>query len=85
MQETRADSGSIPRSVRSPREGHSNPLQYCCLENPVDRGDWQGTAHRVKEEDTTEVTEHTTQRPLQKNQLEQAIYQNSGRKGVKYY
>jgi len=85
MQETRADSGSIPRSVRSPGEGHSNPLQYCCLENPMDRGDWQGTAHRVKEVDTTEVTEHTTQRPLQKNQLEQAIHQNSGRRGVKYY
>ena len=79
------DPGSIPRSVRSPGEGHSNQLQYCCLENPMDRGDWQGTAHRVKEVDTTEVTEHTTQRPLQKNQLEQAIHQNSGRRGVKYY
>ena len=30
------DMGSIPRSGRSPREGHGNPLQYSCLENPMD-------------------------------------------------
>ena len=32
------DLGSIPGSGRSPREGHSNPFQYSCLENPMDRG-----------------------------------------------
>ena len=32
------DQGSIPGSGRSPREGHGNPLQYACLENPMDRG-----------------------------------------------
>ena len=32
------DMGSIPVSGRSPRGGHSNPLQYSCLENPMDRG-----------------------------------------------
>ena len=32
------DWGSIPRSRRSPGEGHGNPLQYSCLENPMDRG-----------------------------------------------
>ena len=32
------DLGSIPRSGRSPGEGHGNPLQYSCLENPMDRG-----------------------------------------------
>ena len=32
------DEGSIPRLGRSPGEGHGNPLQYSCLENPVDRG-----------------------------------------------
>ena len=35
------DAGSIPRSGRSPGEGNSNPLQYSCLENPMDRGTWQ--------------------------------------------
>ena len=32
------DTGSIPGSERSPREGNGNPLQYSCLENPMDRG-----------------------------------------------
>ena len=32
------DSGSIPGSGRSPGEGNGNPLQYSCLENPMDRG-----------------------------------------------
>ena len=34
------DMGSIPRSGRSPGEGNGNPLQYSCLENPMDRGTW---------------------------------------------
>ena len=37
------DTGSIPGSGRSPGEGNGNPLQYCCLENPVDRGLWRAT------------------------------------------
>ena len=41
------DMGSIPRSGRSPREGDGNPLQYSCLENPMDRGAWQAMVHRV--------------------------------------
>ena len=38
--------GSIPRSERSP-EGNGNPLQCSCLENPIDRGAWQATVHRI--------------------------------------
>ena len=38
---------SIPGSGRSPGQGHGNPLQYSCLENPMDRGAWQGTVLRV--------------------------------------
>ena len=34
------DAGSIPRFGRSPGEGNGNPLQYSCLENPMDRGAW---------------------------------------------
>ena len=41
------DPGSIPGSGRSPGEGNGNPLQYSCLENPVDRGAWQAIVHRV--------------------------------------
>ena len=41
------DLGSIPGSGRSSGEGNSNPLQYSCLGNPMDRGTWQATAHGV--------------------------------------
>ena len=37
------DVGSIPGLGRSPGEGNGNPLQYCCLGNPMDRGAWQVT------------------------------------------
>ena len=39
--------GSIPGLGRSLREGNGNPLQYTCLENPMDRGTWQATVHGV--------------------------------------
>ena len=41
------DAGLIPGSGRSPGGGHGNPLQYSCLENPMDRGAWWATVHRV--------------------------------------
>ena len=41
------DLGSIPGSGRSPGEGNGNPLQYSCLENPMDRGAWKATVHGV--------------------------------------
>ena len=41
------DLGSIPGLGRSPREGKGNPLQYSCLENPMDGGAWQSTVHGV--------------------------------------
>ena len=50
------DVGSISGSGRSPRGGHGNPLQYSRLENPIDRGAWWATVHRVTELDMTEVT-----------------------------
>ena len=41
------DGGSIPGSGRSPGEGNGNPLQYPCLENPMDRGAWWAISHGV--------------------------------------
>ena len=41
------DAGLIPRSGRSPGGGDGNPLQYSCLEKPMDRGAWRATGHRV--------------------------------------
>ena len=48
------DRGSIPGSGRSPGEGNGNPLQYSCLENPMDGGTWYATVHGIGESDTTE-------------------------------
>ena len=51
------DAGSIPGLGRSPGVGNGNPLQYSCLENPMDRGAWQAAVHRVtKESDMTDAT-----------------------------
>ena len=41
------DSGLIPGLERSPGESQGNPLQYSCLENPMDRRAWRATFHRV--------------------------------------
>ena len=41
------DAGSISGSGRSPGGGHGNPLQYSCLENPMERGVWLATVHGV--------------------------------------
>ena len=41
------DLGSIPGSGRSPGEGNDNPLQYSCLENPMDGGAWEAAVHGV--------------------------------------
>ena len=41
------DEGSIPSLRRSPAVGNGNPLQYSCLENPVDRRAWWATVHGV--------------------------------------
>ena len=48
------DLGSIPGLRRSPGEGHGNPLQYSCLENPMDRGAWGTIVYRVEESNVTE-------------------------------
>ena len=46
------DSGLIPGLGRSPGEGNGNPLQYSCLENPMDRVAWRDTDHGVAKSQT---------------------------------
>ena len=51
------DKGFVPESGRS-RGGHGNPLQYIYLENPMDRGAWQATVHKVAKLNMTEAISH---------------------------
>ena len=46
------DVGLLPGSGRSPGEGNGNPFQYSCLNNPMDRGAWQATVHRLTKSQT---------------------------------
>ena len=48
MQKKQVDAGLMPGSGRSPGGGHGNPLQYSYLGNPINRGAWQATVHRVE-------------------------------------
>ena len=52
------DAGLIPGSGRSPGGGNDNPLQYSFWENPMDRGAWQATVHRVTKS-RTRLSTHT--------------------------
>ena len=57
-------SGLIPGSGRAPGEGHSNPFQYSCLENPMDRGAQQAMVYRVtKSQRQLKATQHTPTMP----------------------
>ena len=66
------DTGSIPGLGRSPGGGHSNPLQYSCLENPMDRGNWQNTVHRVAQS-WTQLKQLSTHACMQRKVLEKEL------------
>jgi len=51
--------GSVPRSGRSLGEGNGKPLQYSCLENPMDKGAWQAAVHGVAKS-WTQLSDYTT-------------------------
>ena len=55
------DPGSIPESGRSPGEGNGDPIQYACLENPMDRGAWWATGYGVAK-NRARLSEHSSAR-----------------------
>ena len=55
----RRDLGLIPELGRPPGGGHGNPLQYSCLENPVDRGAWRAIVHGVTKSRMRMSNKHT--------------------------
>ena len=57
------DMGLIPGLGRSPGGGHGSPLQYSCLENPMDRGAWWATGHGVAKSQTQLKPLSTAQQP----------------------
>ena len=59
------DLGSILGLGISSEGGHGNPLQYSCLENPMDRGVWRAAVHRVAQSDMTEATKQQQQALIQ--------------------
>ena len=59
------DLGCIPGLGRSPGRGHGSPLQYSCLDNPMNRGGWQATGHgceKVGHDEQLSTAEHSTLR-----------------------
>ena len=60
------DVGSIPGSRRSPGGGNGNPLQYSCLENPMDRAAWWAPIHRVAKSWTRPSTQSRLQSSVQR-------------------
>ena len=76
------DRGSIPGSGKSPGGGNGNPLQYSCLQNPMDRGAWWATYSPwgCKESDMTEETERANVRRSQ-NQAKRSRVPSWRRRG----
>ena len=64
IQEMARDVGSVPGSGRSPGVGNGNPLQYSCLESPMDRGAWWATVHGVAKSQTQLNEQSTHDIPL---------------------
>ena len=65
------NAGSIPGLGRCPGGGHGNPLQYSCLENPMDRRAWQATIHRIARSQTQlkQLSTHARIRNLYSNKI----------------
>ena len=77
----RRDVSSIPGLGRSPGREHDNPFQYSCLENPMDRGDWQATLYRVTKS-WTRLKRHNTYTIIVTIKKTTAIMSFPGKEGI---
>ena len=78
------DTGSIPGWGRSPGGGHGNPLQYSCLENPMDRGAWRPTVHGVTKGQTCLSDYHTHRKEREGKEKQESMGgKGSGRESIR--
>ena len=68
------DGGLIPGSGRSPRAGRNNSLQCPCLENPMDRGAWGATVHRVAESHPSLSDEPQHRKEIRKEMMKEVFF-----------
>ena len=78
------ETGLIPGLRRSPGGGHGNPLQCSCLENPVDRGAFRATVHRVAQKQS-DLTEHICARTHTRTDMDTDIDTDLARDGKGLY
>ena len=74
------DMGSMPNLGRYPGAGHGNPLQYSCLENPINRGSWHATVHGVAQS-WAQLKDWTKEKQFVKN-TSKFCYQKKKHQGV---
>ena len=72
------DTGYTPGQERSPGGGHGNPLQYFCLENPMDRGAWGATVPRFAKSQTQLKQLSTHARTLECQKARRMLLQGLG-------
>ena len=78
------DMGSIPGSGRFPGGGYGNPLQYSCLENPMDRGAWLAVVHRVAKS-RTQLKQLSMHTHTHTQSIYKTIYLTSPLKKISHY
>ena len=71
------DAGSVPGSERSPGEENGNPLQYSCLENPMDRGVWWATVHGLQRIGNDLSTEYTGMHQIKLSPSQAFVFQRT--------
>ena len=71
------DAGSVPGSERSPGEENGNPLQYSCLENPMDRGVWWATVHGLQRIGNDLSTEYTGTHQIKHSPSQAFVFQRT--------